>query len=353
VVTPEEGGTAATIDRYVAALEAEVALEEPWGPLDAVNLGGGTPSQLDPGDLFRILRAIDERFEIAGGAEVSIEVNPEDWSDGFADALLAVGFNRVSFGVQSFDPTVLADLGRAHTPIEARRAVRSAHNAGFPTVSLDLIFGSPGESAVSWRRTVEEALQLEPQHLSMYALTVELGTALSRAVRSGAPAPDPDDQADKYELGFALAAAAGLARYEVSNAAVPGHACRYNLGTWAQGEYLGFGLGAHAHRDGVRRRNVRRLEAYLASIAGGERPEAGRERLEGFRLDQERVMLGLRRSAGVVAGDAGSRLLASNDGRRLVNAGVIGPQGERIVVANPLLTDAATRAVLSLSPDDC
>lgn len=353
VVTPEEGGTADTIERYVAAVVAEAAMEQPWGPLDAVNIGGGTPSRLAPADLSLILGALDERFGITGGAEVSIEVNPEDWSDAVAAALLAAGFNRVSFGVQSFDSTVLADLGRSHTPIDARRAVTSAQAAGFPTVSLDLIFGTPGESAGSWRTTVEEALGLEPQHLSMYALTVELGTALSRAVRAGAPAPDPDDQADKYEVGFALAETAGLVRYEVSNAAVPGHACRYNLATWAQGEYVGFGLGAHSHRDGVRRRNVRRLDAYLASIARGERPEAGREQLRGFRFDQERVMLGLRRSAGVEAGRAGRCLLASAAGRRLVDAGVIRSEGRRVVVSNPLLTDAAARAVLSLSPDDC
>jgi oxygen-independent coproporphyrinogen-3 oxidase len=353
VVTPDEGGDATTVARYVDAVLAEIEMEAMWGPLDALNLGGGTPSQLSATDLARLVQAVDERFGLAKGAEVSIEVNPEDWSDPVAESLLDVGFNRVSFGVQSFDAAVLADLGRIHTAAVARDAVASARKAGFPSINLDLIFGTPGESAASWRSTVEAALELEPHHLSMYALTVELGTALSRAVRAGAPAPDADDQAEKYEVGFALADAAGLVRYEVSNAARAGHACRYNLATWAQGEYLGFGLGAHGHRNGVRRRNLRRLDAYLAAVKRSAPPEAGREELDPFARDQERVLVGLRRTAGVEAGLAGCRLLASPEGGRLIDAGVIAGRGDRIVVTAPLLTDAAGRAVLSLSAGDC
>lgn len=353
VVTPDEGGDATTVDRYVDAVLAEIEREAVWGPLDALNLGGGTPSQLSAADLDRLVQAVDGRFGLTKGAEVSIEVNPEDWSDAVAEALLDVGFNRVSFGVQSFDAAVLVDLGRTHTPTEAIDAVASAQKAGFPSINLDLIFGTPGESATSWRSTVEAALELEPHHLSMYALTVELGTALSRAVRAGAPAPDADDQAEKHELGFALADTAGLVRYEVSNAARVGHPSRYNLATWAQGEYLGFGLGAHGHRNGVRRRNLRRLDAYLGAVERGAPPEAGREELDPFSRDQERVMLGLRRAAGVEAGLAGRCLLASPEGGRLIDAGVIVARGDRIVVTAPLLTDAAGRAVLSLSAGDC
>jgi oxygen-independent coproporphyrinogen-3 oxidase len=192
---------------------------------------------------------------------------------------------------------------------------------------------------------VERALDSGVQHLSAYALTVERGTALSRAVAAGAAAPDPDVQADAYDHLEAAAPAAGLVRYEVSNWARPGHACVYNLATWAQGEYLGFGLGAHSHRDGTRRRNVRRLDVYLERVERGERPEAGRERLTSAGREQERLFLGLRRAAGAVSGEAGSALLATAGGRRLVASGVIEEREGRLRVLRPLLTDAVLREI--------
>jgi oxygen-independent coproporphyrinogen-3 oxidase len=353
VVTPAEGGDDAAADRYVAALLDEIDMEETWGPLDAVNFGGGTPTRLTPAALQSILTALDRRFEISPSAEISVEANPEDWSDAYATGLVAAGFNRVSFGAQSFDPGVLSALGRTHSVDQVITAVASSRSNGFASVNLDLIFGTPGESMESWRRTVERALELEPDHLSAYGLTVELGTAFSRSIRAGGAAPDPDDQADKYEVLEGIAPTAGLVRYEISNYAGRGHHCRYNLSTWASGEYLGFGLGAHDHRDGVRSRNLRRLDAYLAAVERGDRPRAGSERLTGFRADTERLMLGLRRVAGVVPGTSGSRLLASSEGERLLEAGVLGSAGGRIRVLRPLLTDEVNRTVLSLSTGDC
>lgn len=353
VVTPAEGGGDAAADRYVAALLDEIDMEETWGPLDAVNFGGGTPTRLTPAALQSILTALDRRFEISPSAEISVEANPEDWSDAYATGLVAAGFNRVSFGAQSFDAGVLSALGRTHSVDQVITAVASSRSNGFASVNLDLIFGTPGESVESWRRTVERALELEPDHLSAYGLTVELGTALSRSVRAGGAAPDPDDQAGKYEFLEGIAPTAGFVRYEISNYAGRGHHCRYNLSTWASGEYLGFGLGAHDHRDGVRSRNLRRLDAYLAAVERGDRPRAGSECLTGFRADTERLMLGLRRVAGVVPGTSGSRLLASSEGERLLEAGVLGSAGGRIRVLRPLLTDEVNRAVLSLSTGDC
>lgn len=353
VVTPEEGGDDAAADRYVAALLDEIDMEGTWGSLDAVNFGGGTPTRLTPAVLQSILTALERRFGISPSAEISIEANPEDWSDAYATGLVAAGFNRVSFGAQSFDPAVLSALGRTHSVNQVITALASSRSNGFTSVNLDLIFGTPGESMESWRRTVERALELEPDHLSAYGLTVELGTALSRSVRAGGPAPDPDDQADKYEFLEGIAPTAGFVRYEISNYAGRGHHCRYNLSTWASGEYLGLGLGAHDHRDGVRSRNLRRLDAYLAAVERGDRPRAGSERLTGFRADTERLMLGLRRVAGVVPGTSGSRLLASSEGERLLEAGVLGSAGGRICVLRPLLTDEVNRAVLSLATGDC
>jgi putative oxygen-independent coproporphyrinogen III oxidase len=338
---------------YVAALLAEIAMEDPWGPLDAVAFGGGTPSTLTASLLESVLDAVRSRHGIAADAEISIEANPEDWSDRYAAELRGAGFTRVSLGVQSFDAAILAALGRMHSPAQAASAVESALGAGFVTVNLDLIYGTPGEDDASWETTVSRAIGLGTHHLSAYSLTVERGTALSRAIDAGAPAPDPDVQADRYEHLESVAAGAGLVRYEVSNWARPGHACRYNLATWAGGEYLGFGLGANDHRRRVRSRNSRRLDRYHEEIAAGRRPRAGSEHGDGWHVEQERLMLGLRRSAGVVAGAGGAALLASAQGARLVAAGVVTVDGERIRVAKPLLTDAAVRAVLSLSLGDC
>lgn len=341
------------IDRYVDAVVAEIAMEEPWGPLDAVNFGGGTPTALSPARLGRVLDAVAERFGIATGAEVSIEANPEDWDDGWAH-LVALGFNRISLGVQSFDPAVLTALGRSHDAETATAAVTGARRVGFGSVSLDLIYGSEAETPASWAATVATALRLGPDHLSGYALTVERGTELSRQVGAGlVAAPDADDQADAYEMLLAAASAAGLVHYEVSNFATPGHPCRYNLATWAQGEYLAFGLGAHGHRHGRRTRNLRRLDAYLEAVEQRRRPRAGCETQSAWGREQERLMLGLRRRAGVVAGAIGDTLERSPHGRRLTGAGVLVRRHDRLVVARPLLTDEVSRAVLSLPADDC
>jgi len=342
-------------DRYVDALIAEIGMAEPFpgGPLDAVSFGGGTPSRLTAGSLARVMEALAARFGVASDAEVSLEANPEDWDQALASGLVAAGFTRVSLGAQSFDPLVLADLGRAHTPEDARRAAGIAGGAGFTSINLDLIFGSPAETEVSWERSVAAALECGVDHLSTYALTVERGTALSKAVLGGGAAPDPDTQADRYEAMLGPVGEAGLFRYETSNHARRGHACRYNLLTWAQGEYDAFGTGAHRHRDGTRSWNVRRIDRYLERVEEGSRPESGREALEGLARDGERVVLGLRRAAGVVAGEAGSALLESRDGRRLVDAGILCERHCRLVVSRPLLGDEVSRAVLALTVDDC
>ncbi len=339
--------------RYESAVLAEIESEPAWRSLDSVAFGGGTPSRIPARSLAAIVLAIRQRFGLVEGAEVSLEANPEDWSEPLAESLIAGGFNRVSFGAQSFDPAVLVGLGRLHDPADIDNGVKSARQAGFGSVSLDLIFGTPGESMASWQRSVERALELEPDHLSLYALTVERGTALSRAIKGGAPAPDEDDQADKYETAQELLAAARYVRYEVSNFARAGHACRYNLLTWAQGEYLGFGPGAHGHRSASRYRNIHRLDAYLEAVEAGTRPEQGRDQLSSWEREQERLILGLRRAAGAVAGCAGEALLESEWGRRLLGAGVLGSFGGRIVVDKPLLGDDVARAVLALAPIDC
>ncbi len=347
----EAGG--GEIDRYVEAIIAEIAMEPAPFAVDAVNVGGGTPSRLAPAALGRVLDTIGGHLGIVDGAEISLEANPEDWSDQHAHDLRAAGFNRVSVGVQSFDPTVLRALGRVHTPQQAEAAVVAARLAGFETINVDLIYGTPSETDLSWRTSVDRASGLDIDHLSAYALTVEGGTDLSRAVLAGAPAPDPDVQADRHEYLAATAREAGLVRYEVSNWARPGHACRYNLSTWTMGEYAAFGTGAHDHRAGRRARNIRRLDAYLDRVELGERPRSGSERLDAFEAERERFMVGLRLAAGVEPATVGEAFLASDDGRRLLAAGIVGVRSGRVVVLAPLLTDRVARSVLSVSPGDC
>jgi putative oxygen-independent coproporphyrinogen III oxidase len=334
------------MDRYTEAVLAEIGNTAEWRTLDAVSFGGGTPSRMPPSHLYRITEAIDDRFGLTGAAEISLEANPEDWNPRLATGLRDAGFTRVSFGVQSFEPEILSSLGRLHTPSQGVTAVLEAVEVGF-SVNIDLIFGTPGETLEQWMHTVQAAIELGPDHLSAYALTVERGTPLSRAVSAGAPAPDEDLQAAEYEVVAELVG--DLERYEVSNYARQGRECVYNLITWAQGEYVGFGAGAHGHRDGVRTRNIRRIDAYLDRVERGASPIGGTERLDPWKREQERLVLGLRRTGGVIAGRGGDALLDSARGRRLVEAGVVARRGDRIMVLRPLMTDEVSRAVLALS----
>jgi oxygen-independent coproporphyrinogen-3 oxidase len=297
-----------------------------------------------------LLETLLGRFGVTADAEVSIEANPEDWTLGYATALRAVGVNRVSLGIQSFSNSVLRYLGRQHAPEQGKGSVAAGRQAGIGSINLDLIFGSPGESFDSWRRTVAATLAAGPDHISIYALTVERGTALSRSIQAGAQGPDDDDLANKYEYFAAKAGEAGFTHYEVSNWAQPGHECRYNMTTWAHGEYIAFGLGAHGYRRSVRTRNIRRLDRYMEAVAAGVRPLAGTERLDGWQREQERLFVGLRRIAGVTAGELGREFLRSPGGRRLVDAGVLRSDDGRLVVANPLLTDAVARELLAFTP---
>jgi len=338
--------------RYADALCAEIELSPTWRPLGSVYFGGGTPSHVAPELLGRVLRAIEARHGLAPGAEVSLEANPEDFTVDRAVVLRRSGFNRVSFGAQSFDPAVLRALGRRHRPEEIEGSVEAAREAGFENLSLDLIYGTPGETAGSWEESLGRALALGPDHISCYALTVEGGTPLSRAVRAGAAAPDPDVQADRYLVADQLLAEAGYLRYEVSNWARPGRECRYNLTVWAQGEYEAYGNGAHGHRRGRRFRNIRRLEAYLKAVESGRSPRAGEDAVAGWEAELDRLFVGLRRAVGVAPGPGVEAFCASEEGRALAGAGVVVQQSSRLVVVNPLLTDEVLRTVLDLEAPD-
>jgi putative oxygen-independent coproporphyrinogen III oxidase len=334
--------------RYVDAVCTEIERGESWRPLNAVYFGGGTPSHIDPDLLARIVATLEDKHGLASDAEMTLEANPEDFTAGSGGDLRAAGFNRISFGAQSFDGTVLASLGRRHQAEDIEAAVAAARSAGFDNVSIDLIYGTPGESDASWGETLGRGIALQPDHVSCYALTVEPGTPLGRSVQAGALAPDPDVQADRYLLAERMLIAAGFVRYEVSNWARPARECRYNLVVWAQGEYEAYGNGAHGFRRGRRFRNHRRLDAYIERIEAGTSPRAGEDRIEGWDGELDRLFVGLRRAVGVSTGVATDTLLSSEEGRALVEAKVISQRSGRLFVDRPLLTDAVHRSVLAL-----
>ncbi len=337
-------------ERYCEAVASEVRSDQAWKPLDTVYFGGGTPSHIAVASLSQILEALRDRHGIAEKAEVSLEANPEDFSSEKAAQLFQSGFNRVSFGAQSFDPGVLIALGRRHGPDQIAEAAAAAREAGFENVSIDLIYGTPEETDLSWRETVDGALSSSPDHLSCYALTVEPGTPLGREVRDGAPAPDPDVQANRFGNADALFGAAGYSRYEVSNWSVRGKECVYNSAVWAQGEYVAYGNGAHGFRSGYRTRNLRNLSKYLEAVEAGLRPEAGRERVFGWSREIDRLFVGLRRVVGVATGPGTDALFGDPAGARLAQAGLIVQDDDRVRITDPMLTDEVLRVVVGLEP---
>jgi putative oxygen-independent coproporphyrinogen III oxidase len=289
--------------RYVSALlcEAELAAAG-WASdeIASVFVGGGTPTTLEVADLRGLLARLRHDYAFAPDAEVTIEANPDTVDPTKLEGLLEAGFARLSMGAQSFDPRVLASLERLHDPASVRRAMHEARAAGFANVNLDLIYGADGERIESWDRTLREAVDLAPEHVSAYALTIEPSTPLGRKVQHGAvPPPDPDLQADMFELACEVLGDAGYQHYEVSNWAKPGFACAHNLGYWERRPYLGLGAGAHSYRDDRRWWNVRPPEEYLSLVEAGRLPVGGEERLEPSDAYLEEVFLRLRILKGV------------------------------------------------------
>lgn len=352
-IIDESSGGVLSHEDYVDALLAEIAMETSFGPLDAINFGGGTPSRLTPDQLRRITDGLRGQFGLDDNAEVSIEINPEDWSFDFGSGLVDAGFSRVSIGAQSFDPAVLQALGRQHTPEMIQAATQGAKHAGIPSVGIDLIFGHPAESADSWDRTVVTAMDLDIDHVSTYSLTVEPGTDFSRAISQGAPAPDDDTQADRYQRFEEVAERRGFVRYEISNHAMAGHVCRYNLATWAHGEYVAFGIGAHDHRWGIRARNHKRPDRYIEAIEVGDRPRVGVEHLTDAEQERDRLMVGLRLAAGTPLTPTARRFAESPEGKRFIDAGIVEVDSSRIRVTAPMMSDAVIREALSVSSSDC
>jgi putative oxygen-independent coproporphyrinogen III oxidase len=291
---------------YAAAAVEEVrrargALGDRDLRVDTVFFGGGTPTLLDPADLTSVLAAVDAEFGLAADAEVTTEANPDSVTPGSLARLREGGVNRVSFGMQSAVDHVLRVLDRTHDPRRVPEVVAWARQAGFEQVSLDLIYGTPGESVADWQRSLDAALACEPDHVSAYSLIVEDGTALARRVRRGeVPMPDEDDLADKYLLADQRLEAAGLGWYELSNWARDEQArCRHNLLYWTGGDWWGVGPGAHSHVAGTRWWNVKHPAAYAERLAAGRSPAQDHEVLDAETRRIERVLLEVRLREGL------------------------------------------------------
>jgi putative oxygen-independent coproporphyrinogen III oxidase len=304
---------------YVRAALAEVRLArrvlgDRAPAVDTVFFGGGTPTLLPPDLLAAILDEVRATFGLTSGAEVTVEANPETVEPPMLAALRSAGFTRISLGMQSARRHVLAALDRRHTPGRAVAAAGQAREAGFEHVSLDLIYGTPGETDDDWEASLDAALGAGIDHLSAYGLTVEPGTRLHARVRAGTlRAPDDDAMARRYRAADALLADAGLRWYEISNWAADGGArCRHNLAYWRSANWWGVGPGAHSHVGGVRWWNVLRPRAYAERLAGGASPAAGRERLTAAERRTERIMLELRLSDGLAVG-ADERVAAERE----------------------------------------
>ncbi|MET0297670.1 MAG: radical SAM family heme chaperone HemW [Microbacterium sp.] len=301
--------------RAVARAPGGRAAAGPLRPASTVFFGGGTPTLLPPGDLARMLAGVRGAFGLEDAAEVTVEANPDTVTEAVVAELAASGVNRLSIGMQSAVPRVLAALDRTHDPANVATAVRAARDAGL-AVSLDLIYGAPGESLDDWRTSLETVIALEPDHVSAYALIIEDGTKLARQIRRGeVPAPDDDLQADMYELADGLLAGAGFDWYEVSNwSRGAAQRSRHNLSYWTGADWWGFGPGAHSHVAGTRFWNVKHPAAYAQRLASGESPAAGRERPDAAARTLENVLLRTRLRDGMPVADL------SAEGRRAVAA---------------------------------
>jgi putative oxygen-independent coproporphyrinogen III oxidase len=347
--TPAElGGT--NPDGWLAALRVELELAAatlPSPQVSTVFVGGGTPSLLGGDGLAAVLGAIRDNFVLADDAEVTTEANPESTSPALFDELRSAGFTRISLGMQSVAPHVLATLDRVHSPGRPLLAAAESRAAGFDHVNLDLIYGTPGETDDDLRRSADAAIDAGVDHVSGYALVVEDGTAMARRVRRGElAAPDDDVLARRYELLDARLSDAGFDWYEVSNWSRPGGECRHNLGYWDGGQWWGAGPGAHGFVGATRWWNVKHPNAYAQMLADGRLPVADSEELDAADRHTEDVMLRLRLRHGLPMG-----VLTDVEAARAdvaVADGLVEHRADRLVLTDRgrLLADAVVRDLL-------
>jgi oxygen-independent coproporphyrinogen-3 oxidase len=350
---------AAMAERYVHSLVNEIGSwreVEPAETVDTIYFGGGTPSLLSPAQLEALLKVVRQRFSVSADAEVSIEINPGTVTPEALAAFRHLGINRASFGAQTFDDGELARLGRSHTADETRRTYHHLRDAGFDNISFDLIAGLPGQTIERWRRNLDEAFSLRPEHLSFYLLEVHRGTPLASHIKSGLqPQPDDDLAADMYEVMLDRALEAGYEHYEISNLCLPGYESRHNTKYWTAAPYYGFGCSAHSYDGGFRRwANERDLVRYIEMIEQDRKPIVDETLLTKTDRQAEAVFLGLRMMQGFSFTEyrevfgADLREKHENDLTRFREAGLIECSGDllKLTRAGALLSNEVFSAFI-------
>ena len=346
--TPTELQDGATLEQvsgdYIDAVLKELE-SAPREKVSTIFFGGGTPSLLPAADLGRVIAAITERNGLDPRSEITIEANPDSVNLSYLRSLRAVGFNRISFGMQSSAPHVLKVLDRTHNPENVKLAVDSARKAGFESISVDLIYGTPGESLDDWATSVDAALALDIDHISAYALIVESGTKLAAQIKRGdVAAPDDDLAADMYTLADSKFSAAGLNWYELSNWSKAGHECRHNIAYWHNEQWWGLGPGAHSHIDGKRFWNIKHPTTYKERLMRGESPVAESETLTEEQKRDEEVMLKIRLREGLLATPSTAPVL-----EKFVDSQHLTRDGQRytLTLHGRLIADRIVREVLA------
>ena len=349
-------GTSITQSNYVETLATEINMASGQlgpRPISTIFFGGGTPTLLAPSAIEKTLLLLEHQFGFLDGIEITTEANPESVTRESLEQLRESGVNRISFGMQSAVPHVLSMLERTHSPERLVSVVHEARSAGFEHVSVDLIYGTPGESLADWRRSIDAALALPIDHISAYSLIVEDGTKFANKVQRGEVAmPDDDAIADKYLVAAAAFEEAGLAWYEVSNWARPGGECRHNLAYWSGDDWWGFGPGAHSHLAGQRWWNVKHPAAYAQRLGAGELPILDRETLTQTQREVERIMLNLRLRRGLTIAslpfDAAHQALDDGylDGASFDSGQAV------LTTAGRLMADAVIRSLIADPPAD-
>ena len=301
--TPAELQVGATLEivsnDYIDAVLKELE-SAPTDVVPTIFFGGGTPSLLPADDLGRVIAAIRKRNTLTPDCEITLEANPDSVTAEKLKRYLEVGFNRISFGMQSAKPHVLAALDRTHNPVNVEKAITMARAAGFPSISVDLIYGTPGESLQDWQDTVEAALSLDIDHISAYALIVETGTKLAAQIKRGELVmPNDDLMADMYLILDQMCETKEMNWYELSNWSKPGHECRHNIAYWQNKNWWGLGPGAHSHLNAKRFWNVKHPTSYKQKIFAGDSAIAESEQLTTAQIEVESIMLGIRMREGL------------------------------------------------------
>lgn len=320
--------------------------------VQTVFFGGGTPTLIGPAALGEVLQSIRDELGLAPGAEVTTEANPDSIDQAGLEALLAAGFTRISLGMQSSASHVLRILDRTHTPGRSVAMARAAREAGFEHVSLDLIYGTPGESDADLRHSLDAVIESGVDHVSAYCLIVEDGTPLARRIARGEmPMPDDDIAAQRYVTVDDALVAAGLDWYEVSNWARPAGQCRHNIAYWQGDDWWGIGPGAHSHMDGVRWWNAKHPRTYADALNARTWPRAGSEHLTDAERRTERIMLSMRMRSGLPVGEiTAPALLEGLQRRGLIDASSLSGGAVVLTRRGRLLADAVVRELLDAAP---